>query len=166
MEKAAAFVLLSLSLTATLLSTGSDACNGVPFVSTAYVCQPAIIGAAMSQLCAGTLGVSTTPYEVTAYVAAAALAAVESYKATRRVANDEMDDPSAPEGLAGACESCLHKYDAALGVLDVVLFDHLQSCKLGGRQPGLHDGRRHHRRLRHCGSARRRELVAVRHDRT
>ncbi|KAG8086765.1 hypothetical protein GUJ93_ZPchr0010g7650 [Zizania palustris] len=130
MAKAAAFVLLSLSLTATLLSTGSDACNGVPFVSTADVCQPAIIGAAMSQLCAGTLGVSTTPHEVTAYVAAAARAAAESYKATRRVANDELDDPSAPEGLAGACESCLDKYDAALGVLDFVV-DHLQSCKLG-----------------------------------
>ncbi|KAL5230614.1 hypothetical protein ABZP36_029390 [Zizania latifolia] len=129
MEKAAAFVL-SMSLTATLLFTGSDACNGVPFISTADVCQPAIIGAAMSELCAATLGVTTTPHEVTAYVAAAAVDAAQSYRATRRVANDEIDDPSAPEGLAGACEACLYKYDAALGVLDFVA-DHLQSCALG-----------------------------------
>ncbi|KAL5231503.1 hypothetical protein ABZP36_030279 [Zizania latifolia] len=128
MEKATAFVL-SVSLTAALLFTGSDACAGVSSMSAVDACKPANVGAALSKMCAATLGTSTVAHEVTGYVTAALDAAAQSYNATTKAANDDMADPSSPRGLKEVCGVCLYHYD------DVVLYaagvlEHLSTCTL------------------------------------
>ncbi|KAF0901192.1 hypothetical protein E2562_038315 [Oryza meyeriana var. granulata] len=127
MAKETILVLL-LSVTAALLLTGSDACDGAPSMAAMAACQKASTGP-LYQLCANTLGTSPEAEEVTNYVVAAANAATQIYVATKEAAGKVLADPSSSEDMKSACRTCCNKYDQA-HMLVAGVIDQLHSCSL------------------------------------
>uniref|UniRef100_A0A0E0LR43 Pectinesterase inhibitor domain-containing protein n=1 Tax=Oryza punctata TaxID=4537 RepID=A0A0E0LR43_ORYPU len=130
MEKAT--VLAALSLTVTLLVTGSvvvDACDGVPWMSALAACQQASVNPAMFRTCADTLGTSPDAQEVTGFMLAAANAATESYAAGKAAVGKVLSNPLAPDGERLPCLVCSNKYDDA-SMLVASTADDAKHCAL------------------------------------
>ncbi|KAG8086763.1 hypothetical protein GUJ93_ZPchr0010g10580 [Zizania palustris] len=130
MAKAAAFVVLSMSLTATFVFSGCDACEDAASMSAVDACKQAGTGVALAELCAATLGTSPAPKEETAFVLAAANAAGRSYVATlQAIVKLMLGKPKVSDETRKACDACTGSYMDARDAMNDAL-GHLASCSL------------------------------------
>ncbi|KAF0901194.1 hypothetical protein E2562_038317 [Oryza meyeriana var. granulata] len=116
-------------MTSALLLTGSDACDGAPWMSAVAACQQASTGGVLYQLCVRMLGTSPEAKEVTGYVVTAMNTNRELFAITEGAADKVRQDPSASEEMKTACGICMGKYDKS----EVLMFgvkEHLRSCEL------------------------------------
>uniref|UniRef100_A0A0D9X4A2 Pectinesterase inhibitor domain-containing protein n=1 Tax=Leersia perrieri TaxID=77586 RepID=A0A0D9X4A2_9ORYZ len=128
MANAAIFSALLLSVTATLLLTGSTACSDTPSMSAAEACRKATTGR-FHQICIDVLGTSPEKREVATYVIAAARAALLTYEPIKEAAGKLVSDPSTLPYMKSAGQNCVDRCVKAEAAVTGVIH-RLRGCLL------------------------------------